>query len=576
MNNCLQKKCTIPFNKRNIGIVLLAVSATLCVLPFITHQTILVGHDVKFHIFQSAQFYKAITSGKLIPNWALDANNGYGSANFLFYSPLSYYVVALFHFFIPSLIAAIICAIWTSFFLSGITMYLMIKRFTGRTTGLLCAVLYQIFPFHIFDLYLRATLGELFAFIWFPLIFIFLNEILYSENKHTAILGFSLSYAGLVLTHLVSAFIVSGIVIFYILLNYFNISNRKSSTYALASFSLGLGLTSYFILPIIFEMSYVRIDYIHKYFFADYRKNFLLQLNTLYADFLTLNSPNRFIGLLNIASVLELLLFLIVVYILLKKNMDISNIRRLRFSIYMFLLAFFMSTPLSMWLWDSLPLLNTIQFPWRFMAFMEVSLIFLIAIFINEVMNERSFAKTGKFRNTLYVVSTLIIISLFTIFINNYELPQKTINSILYPEKYGYDSGLPREYTPVWAKEIEQILLQKAPERVSVLSGTATTETISWQPESRILKVDARTSTLLRIATFYYPGWIAESNGKKVRIFIEKNSGTMLIDIKPGRHLLTLKFIDTPLRRTAKYLTLLFGLFLFSYIVKVRTRLNNY
>jgi hypothetical protein len=210
------------------------------------------------------------------------------------------------------------------------------------------------------------------------------------------------------------------------------------------------------------------------------------------------------------------------------------------------------------------------------MAFMEVSLIFLIAIFFNEVMTEMSIAKTGKFRNLLYVVSALVILSLFTIFINNHELPEKTINSILYPETYGYDNGLPREYTPVWAKDIEHILLQKAPERVSVLSGTATTEILSWQPEIRELKVNALTSTFLRVATFYYPGWIAESNGKRVRILIEKNSGTMLIDIKPGRQLLTLKFIDTPIRRTAKFLTLFFVLILCSYIVKVRTRLLNF
>jgi len=559
------------FVKQYLSILLLAVSAAFCILPFIFHQTLFVSHDIIFHLFQSDQFYKSIASGTLMPKWALDANNGYGSANFIFYSPLSYYVISLFHSFIPSLILSIIAAIWSSFFLSGISMFLMVKKYTSRSIGLLCAVLYQIFPFHIIDLYLRGTLGELFAFIWLPLIFTFLYEILFSEKKHPAFIGLSLSYAGLILTHLVSAFIVSGIAFVYILLNVFYAPSKKEIISAYASVTLGFGLASYFILPVFFELSFVQINYIRRYSFADYKNNFLLQLNTLNAEIFNMHSPNNFLGILNITVVLEVLLFLIVIFFLYKKNQFVFKNRYRFFSVYIFLLAFFMSTPLSRWLWNLLPPLNTIQFPWRWLAYMELALIFLIGSFLHEVKVNRYFPQVGKYRYFLYVLSALILISVITIFVRNDKFPEQAINNILYPDKSGYDTYLPREYTPVWGTNLERILTLPIPDRVTVVSGTAIAHPVTWKPEERLIKVEADSPAVLRVATFYYPGWIAESDGKRKQVFIEKKSGTMLIDIQPGNHMLTLKLVDTPLRRTAKYLSLLSCLILFLYIAKNRT-----
>jgi len=131
---------------------------------------------------------------------------------------------------------------------------------------------------------------------------------------------------------------------------------------------------------------------------------------------------------------------------------------------------------------------------------------------------------------------------------------------------------LPREYTPVWATDLEKRLTLPVPDRVTVLSGIAIAQPVSWQPEKRIINVEAFSPVVLRIATFYYPGWTAESDGEKKQVFIEKKSGTMLINMQPGKHVLTLKFIDTPLRRTAKFLSLISCLILFLYSVRNRTR----
>jgi uncharacterized membrane protein len=173
-------------------IALLAFTAFCCSFPLIANNALFDSHDIKFHLFQSDQFFKSITNGSLFPKWALNSNNGYGSASLMFYSPLSYYVVAIFHFFMPSIIQSMIAAIWCSFFLAGISMFFAANKLAGYATGLFCGVLYQFCPYHIFDLYSRGALAELFAFIWFPLIFLFLHRIQESKSNYTILASNSL------------------------------------------------------------------------------------------------------------------------------------------------------------------------------------------------------------------------------------------------------------------------------------------------------------------------------------------------------------------------------------------------
>jgi len=537
------------------SVLSIAISASICTLPFFIHQTLFVSHDIKFHLFQSLQFYKSIASGTLLPRWALDANNGYGSPNFVFYSPLSYYVVSLFNSIIPSLIVSVIASIWLSLFLSGLTMFVTIRKFAGSINGLICAFVYQFIPFHVIDLYLRGTIAELFGFIWFPLIITYLIDLFEHKKIRSSFIGFSISYAGLILTHLVSAFIFGLIIAIYAFMNMYSI--KKFIIVSLSSM-LSIALAAYFIIPIFFEIPYVSINYIHSYPFSNYNNNFLLQLNNIISVLTMRSVQNNVIGLLDIVVLLELVLFCVLVYFVCKnkKYTHITENRLFTFSIYIFLLSFFMATPLSRWLWNLLPPLNTIQFPWRWVAFMDVALIFVFAVFLKEGKDGRHFS-ASTYRFVFYMIFALALISVFGVFVGNKKLSTNVINSILYPETFGYHTDLPREYTPIWSSDFGSLLTLPAPPHVTVLAGKASTQVVAWQPEKRVIKVEATSHVRLRIATSYYPGWIAESEGEREEIQIEKNSGAMLVDIEPGKHMLTLTFADTPVRRLAKIISVI-------------------
>src|SRR4030042_6987311 len=181
------------------GVAVLALSSLYCVLPLLIQKSIPLGHDTGFHIFQSFQFLHALENGSLYPRWAADANNGYGSPNFIFYAPLTYYLVCFVHLWETSMILSMVFVIWAGYFLSGLTMFFAARKMFGTPGSLLSAVTYQILPFHVIDLYHRGTFAELFAYPWLPLFFYFLVESRKSGDSRGSMVGLSLVYSGLIL-----------------------------------------------------------------------------------------------------------------------------------------------------------------------------------------------------------------------------------------------------------------------------------------------------------------------------------------------------------------------------------------
>jgi hypothetical protein len=114
------------------------------------------------------------------------------------------------------------------------------------------------------------------------------------------------------------------------------------------------------------------------------------------------------------------------------------------------------------------------------------------------------------------------------------------------------------EYRPLWLADRKKDF---SPERgkspLIFTEGSGTVEIVSWKSQSRTIKAIAENASTLRIATFYYPGWTALINGKEVPLGIEQDSGAMLLSLPAGVNTVFLEFRDTPLRRTAGWVSIL-------------------
>ena len=117
------------------------------------------------------------------------------------------------------------------------------------------------------------------------------------------------------------------------------------------------------------------------------------------------------------------------------------------------------------------------------------------------------------------------------------------------------------EYLPVWAN-LENIRTRDRHDRIVTISGHNTTRVTEWAPESRTIEVRALTDTVIRISSYYYPGWEVTVDGEEKPIDVEKETGALLVRVCEGDHTIRTTFGDTRIRRIAKYGSLISLLFL--------------
>jgi hypothetical protein len=542
-----------------IRVFVIALMAIYCIAPLVSHKGLPSGHDMVFHIFLADQFNKSIEGGNCYPGWMRDANNGLGNPTLLFYAPLSYYVVSTVNMLVGSMTMSLIIVIWLGFFLSGISMYTAVTKMFRRSGGLFPAVIYQVLPFHLGDLYVRGTFAELFAFVWFPLILLFMHEILRREGRF-AIFGLSISYAGLILSHLASAYMFSFVMAGYFIYLYF--FDRKKGLFKTGiSIIAGLGLSAFYIVPVIFERRYVQIDYLLTCSVCDYRNNFLFMGEGL-------QSPlGSFYVKLHIAVMVSVLFSILAILMVRHLGGSKAIKGQQNFFIILFFGVFFLTTPLSYPLWAVLPGFPTLQFPWRWIEIMEVALCFMLGGVFSagkESGNGRpGFVKVA----ILFILGSLCLISFFIISrstIFSKELMAKAMD----PGEILRFMDPAREYTPIWAKERELILSETKNEKALAVRGTATIDVDSWQSERRVISIRAATDTVIRVATYFYPGWTAEIDGEKMPVYMEETTGAILVNIPAGYHHLVMQFHDTPLRFGAKIVSLCFLMMMVVYAIR--------
>ena len=145
----------------------------------------------------------------------------------------------------------------------------------------------------------------------------------------------------------------------------------------------GLGLSSVYLIPAILERKFVHIEYLVNCPICDYKNNFLFMWDKFQPELRSFYIP------LHTIVFLEAIIFFFTVMLIRKNRQILSNKSQLNFFIILFLITLFLTTPLSKPLWDLAPGFPFLQFPWRWVSLMEVSLCFLLgSIFYQHNMSK--------------------------------------------------------------------------------------------------------------------------------------------------------------------------------------------
>jgi hypothetical protein len=148
--------------------ILLPLAALVAILPLILHGCSC-GHDFDFHILNWLEAARQFTHGNLHPHWAYTPAWNAGEPRFVFYPPLSWTIGALLGLAFPWTWTSIVYT-WLALTASGLALHRLAHDFTTPTAALLAATFYMVNPYMLFTAYERTAYAELLAAAWIPLL----------------------------------------------------------------------------------------------------------------------------------------------------------------------------------------------------------------------------------------------------------------------------------------------------------------------------------------------------------------------------------------------------------------------
>lgn len=380
---------------------------------------------------------------------------------------------------------AAILALW----LSGIAAYVWLRRSCGAAAATFGALVYLANPYHLtVDLYMRAAFAEFWGFAWMPLILYFTEGVVRKRRYATG--GLAVSYALLVMTHLLTTVMFSPVPIAYALF----LSNRgerlRNLARVAAGLTVGIGLAAVYLLPALDHQRYASAQ---RYLVDPV---FQWQNNFPPLDARLIEKAGSWPSFVQFIAIVVLLSAAAVICLAGGAS---------RFWLAIAGAALFMTLPLSAPLWRMVPILANLQFPWRYQTVVAVAMAALAAL------------AWGK-RWSFFSKSVMAVIVLLWLAFFGRMFYIISIQDL----KVGWDTGFTDDpFLTAWAK---RGATATPTEPVRFESGRGTAEIQRWAPRDIRVRVNSETESRIVFHQFYYPGWNAEAS----------EQGHLRVTVPPG------------------------------------------
>jgi hypothetical protein len=149
------------------------------------------------------QFAGQLRQGILYPRWLPASHDGLGAPVFYYYPPLAFYPAGLLAALGAAPYAAIVATFGLAFAGAGAAMYRWALGWTNHPLG--AALFYMAAPYHLADFYGRGALAEACAIALIPLLALGLKRV--AEGQGFGLLA--VAYAAIIATHLPLALLAS-------------------------------------------------------------------------------------------------------------------------------------------------------------------------------------------------------------------------------------------------------------------------------------------------------------------------------------------------------------------------------
>jgi hypothetical protein len=371
-----------------IGPAVILLAAAVAVAPQMVRGNSC-GHDFDFHLVSWFDALNAWRHGLLYPHWAPSANYGAGEPRFVFYSPLTWMMGAALGAVLP----------WT---LVAVALTFLLLAGTGLATRALarqvldegaatlagCAALFS--GYALFTAYERSAFAELAGGFWIPLVLLFVlrdhNSSAFnsagSASTRISIRAFDGSIAGLAVAiagawlsnptvGLMACYLLAAVALVLVLLE----RSWTPVLRAAAGAVLGMGLAAIYLVPATWEQRWVDIHQVTEDPGQTLENNWLF---AVHAD----PSLQPHDEVLHTVSIIVVIMIAVTLGGLLVCWLRgrLPGPRRWWIPIALIpvavlLLQFSFTRPL----WNLLPDLRFLQFPWRWLVVLEAPMAIFVA-----------------------------------------------------------------------------------------------------------------------------------------------------------------------------------------------------
>lgn len=473
-----------------LGIVALTL---LVIRPFVFGPGFPYTHDGENHLARFVNFSAALREGQFPPRFAPYVFHGFGFPVFNYNYPLANIMAAplLWINFSPGQAFTLIGA--TLMIVGGLSTFFLLRRSFSPVSSGVGTIWYLSSAYLASAWIFRGSIGEILAYALVPSVVLSLDQALRVHRYCWSIISVVLIVAFL-LSHNVMALLIAPLLFLWSLSLAWKEQRLKRF---LLIWLLGAGLTTWFWVPAVFELSLIvlRSDSL-----AQSAVSHILSLGQFFF------SPPRFgfsrpsfvdslgFGLGWGAAAVTFAVCGLSFYDLLTQRAKLTHEYRTKLLLFFsFIISFFLATELSTFLWESVPPLSIVQFPWRWQLLFALTL----------VVASASLWQRGK--------TWLRVIIIMAIFLNlHWVIGLKPADYVYYAQ----DHYLSFPHTTTTRNEDRPKTLITGDlgswePHPTVASGVAQlVSTEYWKGSDRSYTITVQEDAVIEEPTVYFPGWV--------------------------------------------------------------------
>jgi uncharacterized membrane protein len=510
------------------------------------------GHDFGFHAASWLDAAGQWREGIAYPRWTEWANFGLGEPRFIFYPPLSWMLGAALSFLAPWKAVPVVFIALVQV-IAGLSAFALARRFLALGAALFGAACYAANPYALLVIYMRSDFAELLACALLPLVVLAALQVVgllenRKRSRPRAIAYFAVAYAGVWLSNAPAGVLASYSVALIFAWAAITEGSSRPLWRGVAGVALGLGLTSFYLLPAAYEQRWVNIAQAVSLGLRP-ADNFLYTMG---------NDPEH--NVFNwIASTVAVVLMVMTGLAGIaahrkaaKESESVEGERLWRVLLILSAAATLLMIRFTAVLWEQLPKLRFVQFPWRWMGILAVPYAYFLGA-----------AVTRRRLGWIWGLAALAVTGGTSTFLVQHawwdaeDIP--ALRAAIANDQ-GFDGT--DEYDPLGD---DHYSLPEKASRVEILPAEESEKTTPeakvrmerWSAEEKELGVTSRVPVRLALRLLDYPGWRVEVNGNTVKPQHAEGTAQMILRLGPGAQRVTAKFVRTPDRTLGAVISVL-------------------